>query len=91
MKMNKLQMHNAIMEAVTSYSKGTPVVVLSPDESVLHGKDTLKAIVELGCDLQVNIVRDIDRGAFEATDYPEILEAARRVWLERGGFSVSGA
>jgi hypothetical protein len=58
-------MHNAIMKAVVSYSKGMPVVVLTPDESVLHGEDTLKAIVDLGCGLHVHMVRDIDRAAFE--------------------------
>jgi hypothetical protein len=75
-----------LTEAIHSYAAGKPVVVMASDGSVLHGEETLKGIAELEISLSAKFFYGIDRTAFEATDWPELLEGARRAWLEKGTF-----
>ena len=69
-------------EVVQSYREGKPVVVHAKDGGVLHGEETIRAIVDTGVPLDVLLIKNIDRQQFEGSDLPEICEAARQVWLE---------
>jgi hypothetical protein len=57
-------------------------VVFSTEDKLLHGDDTLKAIVDTGAPIEVTAIRDIPQVEFEATDWPEILEAARQMFMK---------
>jgi hypothetical protein len=54
-------------------------VILAKDESVLHGAETLQAIIETGVRLDTLVIRGVERRRFEGSDLPEICEAARMV------------
>jgi len=49
---------------------------------VLHGAETLQAIIETGVRLDTLVIRGVERRRFEGSDLPEICEAARIVWLD---------
>ena len=68
-------------DAVHEYSEGRAVVVKATDGGVLHGRETLQAIIDTGASLECSVIRDVDREQFEASDWPEILEAARQVFM----------
>jgi hypothetical protein len=74
--------------AVEAYSKGIPVVVRSPDGGLLHGQETLEVIVSVGVPLECCVIRNISVDDFNNSDWPEVLEAARTVFMERGGFTI---
>jgi hypothetical protein len=68
---------------VETYRAGSPVIILDENERCLHGNETLQAIIQTGASLKATVIQ-IDRQEFEASDLPEICEAARMVWLEDG-------
>jgi len=67
--------------AFLAYTEGHPVIVLDEDEAVLHGGETLKSIVDLEMHLDAAVVRGVPRDYFESTPWPEVLEAARQVFM----------
>lgn len=72
--------------AVAAYSSGVPVIVYSTEKQVLHGRETLEAIVQLGTPLSCAIFEDISVDDWNNSDWPEVLEAARVVCMKQGGF-----
>ena len=74
--------------AVEAYSKGMPVVVCSAEGSVIHGQETLQAMIELGTPLKCATIYEVSVDDWNNSDWPEVLEAARRVFMERGGFEL---
>lgn len=77
--------------AVQAYSEGKPVVVRANDGSLLHGQQTLEAIRSLGTGLECLVVEDISAVDWNNSDWPELLEAAREVFMQRGGFELRNA
>jgi len=73
---------NALHRAVAAYREGHPVVVLSDEGATLHGEDFLRAVRDLSMPLEARVIRGIPKAEFEASDWPEILEAARQVFLK---------
>ena len=71
-----------LQEAVNAYRHGLPVVVLDRDENLLYGTETLEIIAQTSVSLQCKVIDGIDRIAFEESDWPEILEAARLVFMQ---------
>lgn len=69
--------------ALRAYSNELPVVIKDERGSVLHGKEILKQVVELGVSLDCIVIDGVDRDLFESTTWPEKLEAARLVFWER--------
>jgi hypothetical protein len=67
--------------AFLAYSEGQPVVVLDKDEAVLHGVETLKSIVDLEMPLDAAVVRGVPRDYFESSEWPEVLEKARQLFM----------
>ena len=69
-------------EAVAAYKYGCPVVVLSEENDLLHGEETLKTIKDLGLSLKCRIFKGVPLKYWNDTDWPEILEAARLVFMQ---------
>ena len=69
-------------KVVDAYRAGFHVAILAKDESVLHGAETLQAIIESGVRLDTEVIRGVERKSFEGSDLPEICEAARIAWLD---------
>ena len=67
--------------ALGAYKSGRPVVVLGKDETAIHGRDELQAIIDLKMPMECFTIHGIDVDAWNASDWPEILEAARQVYL----------
>jgi len=74
--------------AVEAYGRGVPVVVLSTDEDLLHGEETLQVIARLGTALRFLTIRDVSVDDWKNSDWPEVLESARQVFMEEGGFEL---
>ena len=72
-----------MQRAVQAYRDGEPVVVRDLDGSVLHGMETLKQIRDYGMELTCRVITGVDRGMFEASAWPEALEAHRRIFCEK--------
>jgi hypothetical protein len=80
----------ALFNALLSYAeKKLPVVVLDEQGNILHGEETLRAIVDTNASLGVLTIEGINRERFEASDWPEMLEAAREVFMANKEFSPS--
>jgi hypothetical protein len=73
-------------EVVAAYASGTPVIVENDEGAVLHGHETTAAAAALGLSTMRFAVVVVDQKEFEASDWPERLELARRVFMEKGGF-----
>jgi hypothetical protein len=71
-----------LMQALWNYAQGLPVAIFDTTGSLLHGQETLKAITDTGASLETLVLLGIDRAGFEATGWPEELEAARRLFME---------
>src|SRR2546430_2243272 len=80
--MANLRHERGLMLALKAYAEGHPVVVFSTEGALLHGEETCRAIVDAGVTLDATAVEDIPKVEFEATDWPEMLEAARRMFME---------
>ena len=75
--------------ALLAYASGNPVVVLDEGEQALHGEDTLKAIIDTKAPLKAAVLHGIPRRDFEASDWPEVLEAARLNFMQGSKLSSS--
>lgn len=75
------ELAKALLHPVLAYCEGSPVVVLDENSAVLHGEQTLKTIIDIGCAQKALIISGIDGNEFEATDWPEFLEAGRRNFM----------
>jgi len=76
------QFEAAMEKAFEAYESGTPVVILDKNGHMLHGDDTCKTVVELKMPLKILQINDVDQHLFNASDWPERLEAARQVFME---------
>ena len=74
--------------AVESYSRGIPVVVISGDGCLLHGRETVDVIAQLGTALKSFVIHGVSGDDWNNSDWPELLEAARQVFMEQGGFRI---
>ena len=74
--------------ALEAYSRGIPVVVISSDKDLLHGRETLEVITSLGAQLECLTIRGISADDWKNSDWPEVLEAARKLLFEQGGFQL---
>ena len=68
---------------------GLPVVIVAKDESVLHGAETLQAIIKTGIRLDTLVIRGVERQEFEGSDLPEI--CVRANGLARHSFPTLSA
>jgi hypothetical protein len=64
------------------------VVIRSAKGSVLHGQETLEMIKSLGAALECVVIEKVPVADWNDSDWPEVLEAARRVFMEQGRFEV---
>jgi len=73
--------------AVEAYSRGVPVIVLSTDDKyLLHGRETADMVAQLGTTMKCLMIHDVSGEDWNNSDWLEVLEAARRVFMEKGGF-----
>jgi hypothetical protein len=79
--MQDLEADQKLNRAVDAYKAGQPVVVLDEEGHHLHGEDFLKGVADLDMPMRAFVVTGISRAYFEATDWPEVLEAARQVFF----------
>jgi hypothetical protein len=70
--------------ATELYGAGRPVVVFTQGQSVLlHGAETLQAIIGTECPRETSVVElPISLEDWERSDWPEIFEAARQLYLK---------
>jgi hypothetical protein len=76
--------------ALEAYSRGVPVVLLSTRGDLLHGRETLEVIAKLGTELECLTVPDVSADVWEKSAWPEVLEAARQVFVKQRGFDLRG-
>jgi hypothetical protein len=68
--------------AIEAYRKNMPVIVRSAAGDLLHGAEDLRNIVDTQAPLTCTIIRlDISVDDWNASEWPEIFEAARHLWL----------
>jgi hypothetical protein len=79
--MKNLEIDQKLNRAVDAYKAGQPVVVLDEEGHHLHGEDFLKGVADLNMPMRAFMATGIPRAYFEATDWPEVLEAARQVFF----------
>ena len=81
--MTDMSPENGKRIAMDAYAKNLPVIVFSNEGSLLHGKEELQAINRSGAELNCTILRRVcSLPEWEASEWPEIFEAARGVWLK---------
>ena len=77
--MQNLEFENAMAKALETYRIGEhPVVILSTDSGVIHGRKFLEAVVDLNVPMDAKVIFGIDVDQWNSSEWPEILEAARR-------------
>jgi hypothetical protein len=64
------------------YRSGKPVIVLSNEGKVLHGRKELEACVRSGTSVSTAVIRGIKVEEWNKSDWPEAMEAARRVYYD---------
>jgi hypothetical protein len=74
--------------AVEAYSKGTPVIMYAEGGGVIHGRETLEVITRLGTPLDYVEIHDVSVEDWNNSHWPEVLEAARQVFMKQGGFKL---
>jgi len=65
------------------YRNGNAVIVFSSTGDLLHGREELEASVQSGKDILGHVIYGIDREAWNLSEWPEILEAARQVFYSK--------
>jgi hypothetical protein len=65
------------------YRAGKPVIVLSNEGKVLHGRKELEACVRSGTSVSIAVIRGIKADEWAVSDWPETMEAARQVFYAR--------
>jgi hypothetical protein len=65
------------------YRAGKPVIVLSTEGKVLHGRKELEACVRSGTSVSSAVIRGIKAEEWVKSDWPETMEAARQVFYAR--------
>jgi hypothetical protein len=68
--------------AVNAYRNGQPVVVFSSADESLHGREFLETVRDLAMPLEAFFVKGVDVKLWNASEYPEVLGAARRLFME---------
>ena len=66
-------------KVLDAYAGGSPVVILT-ERGVLHGMETLQAIIQTGAGLKCAVFL-VDQNEFESCDLPEFCEGLRQNWL----------
>jgi len=78
-----------LLKALLAYTEGCPVLVFAPNAAILHGIPTLEHIRATNVGLNTICVYGIDPHKFEASDWPDVLEAARITWMKGDKFGDS--
>jgi hypothetical protein len=65
------------------------VIVYSTEGGVIHGRETMKAVIDTGIQLECLAIHDVAVDDWNNSDWPEVLEAARQVFMKRGGFKFA--
>ena len=78
-----------LLKALFAYTQGVPAVIFSSAEHTIHGAETLQGIIASNVGLNVCTVCGINEEQFFASDWPELLEAARHNWLNGEKFGDS--
>ena len=65
------------------YRAGKPVIVLSNEGRVLHGRKELEACVRSGTSVSSAVIRGIKTEEWLKSDWPETMETARQVFYVR--------
>jgi hypothetical protein len=75
------QMASDLIRAIKEgYRAGKPVIVLSNEGKVLHGREELEACVRSGRCVTSAVIRGIKAEEWNKSDWPETMEAARKVY-----------
>jgi hypothetical protein len=75
-----------LLKALFAYTQGVPAVIFSSAEHRIHGAETLQGTIASNVGLNVCTIYGIYEENFFASDWPELLEAARHNWLKGGKF-----
>jgi hypothetical protein len=89
-RVSRLTKKKGIQLAVKAYSEANgPVVVVTSDDHYAYSREDLQSIVDLGLTVTGGIVKiDATLAEWNASDWPEIFEATRQLWLNgKGPFS----
>ena len=70
----------SMLDAFRAYQSGKPVIILDKSGSAIHGKAKLEAIDDSTLQ-ECFLVRDVDVDQWNASEWPDILEATRQVYL----------
>ena len=72
-----------LFHALMSYIEDCPVMIFGSEGTLLHGDETAAMIAGMSKDFRMNCccVQGINRGEFDSSDWPEMLEAARINWM----------
>ena len=77
--------------AVRAYAEGHPVIIFENGGGLIHGQETLEVIRATGIQLACVTIRGVPLDDWNNSDWPEMLEAARRVFMQKGGFNLKKA
>lgn len=58
------------------------------ESAPIHGRETLEVIIHLGTAIECLTIRGVPLDDWNDSDWPEVLEAARLVFMKQGGFSL---
>lgn len=85
-----------LLKVLAAYIKGIPSVVFdnkcnpeTKEGTILHGRETLEGIIAAKVGMNMQTIYGIDKGKFLASDWPEMLESARDIYMRGGTFGDS--
>jgi hypothetical protein len=67
-------------DAFQAYQSGKPVVIMNKSGGVIHGIEELAAVGHL-TSAECFVVRNVDVDQWNASEWPDVLQAAREVYL----------
>jgi hypothetical protein len=76
------ELEELMAKAVNAYRNGQPVVVISSADEPLHGREVLETVRDLAMPLEAFFVKGVDVKLWNTSEYPEMLEAARKLFME---------
>jgi hypothetical protein len=82
-KVERDEFESHMITAVESYKEGTPVVVMATDGSMLHGEEVCRTIMDSNLAVNVAQIQNVDPELFNASDWPDTLEAMCQDYIEK--------
>ena len=78
----KSKYEEALIDALLQYADGYPVVIRDRDGGILHGRESLESLIALDMPLTAVVVSGIPVEEWNASEWPERLEAARQLFMQ---------